>query len=137
MIEMSKQRLLKGALILFLSTGPSIACDPEEMINELRAQCREGIASVAVLIEPLKPRLTMSERASVLEHVTAAGPNIGSGDEELCHRRPVFRLGEMKMFFMCLRAPGADIRRKACARMASLSLVGDWPTQHDSRRIKY
>jgi len=42
MIEMSKQLSLKVALILFLSAGPSAACDPEEMINELRAQCREG-----------------------------------------------------------------------------------------------
>jgi hypothetical protein len=72
MIQMSKQLLLKGSLILFLSTGPSIACDPEEMINELRAQCREGIASVAVLIEPLKPQLTMSERGSVESKINEA-----------------------------------------------------------------
>ena len=38
---MSKQLSLKVALILFLSAGPSAACDPEEMINELRAQCRD------------------------------------------------------------------------------------------------
>jgi len=38
MIEMNKQLLPKAALILFLSAGPSAACDPEEMINELRAQ---------------------------------------------------------------------------------------------------
>ena len=35
---MSRQLSLKVALILFLSAGPSAACDPEEMINELRAQ---------------------------------------------------------------------------------------------------
>jgi hypothetical protein len=45
---MSKQVVLKVALILFLSAGPSAACDPEEMINELRAQCREAIASAVV-----------------------------------------------------------------------------------------
>src|SRR5262249_38183751 len=45
MIEMSKQLSLKVALILFLSAGPSAACDPEEMINDLRAQCRDAITS--------------------------------------------------------------------------------------------
>jgi hypothetical protein len=72
MIQMSKQLLLKGGLILFLSTGPSIACDPEEMINELRAQCREGIASVAALIEPLKPQLATYERSSVESKIKEA-----------------------------------------------------------------
>ena len=62
---MSKQLSLKVALILFLSAGPSIACDPEEMINALRDQCREAIASAAGLIEPLKPQLTSSERSSI------------------------------------------------------------------------
>jgi hypothetical protein len=65
MIEMSKHLSLKAALILFLSAGPSIACDPEEMINALRDQCREAIASAAGLIEPLKPQLTSSERNSI------------------------------------------------------------------------
>src|SRR6516162_4765205 len=64
-IEMSKHPSLKAALILFLSAGPSIACDPEEMINALRDQCREAIASAAGLIEPLKPQLTSSERSSI------------------------------------------------------------------------
>jgi len=36
MVNMSRQLSLKVALILFLSAGPSAACDPEEMINELR-----------------------------------------------------------------------------------------------------
>jgi hypothetical protein len=63
---------LKAGLILLLSAAPSAACDPEEMINELRAQCRGGIASVAVLIEPLKPQLTTSERSSVESKVNEA-----------------------------------------------------------------
>jgi hypothetical protein len=42
-----------------------MACDPEEMINELRAQCRDGIASVVALVEPLRAQLTASERSSV------------------------------------------------------------------------
>ena len=62
---MSKHPSLKAALILFLSAGPSFACDPEEMINALRDQCREAIASAAGLIEPLKPQLTSSERNSI------------------------------------------------------------------------
>jgi hypothetical protein len=65
MSEMSKQLSLKVALILFLSAGPSAACDPEEMINELRAQCRDAITSAVTLIEPIKPPLTMLERNSV------------------------------------------------------------------------
>jgi hypothetical protein len=55
---MSRQLVLKAALILFLSAGPSAACDPEEMINELRAQCRDAIASAAALMEPIKPALS-------------------------------------------------------------------------------
>ena len=65
MIEMSKQLSLKVALILFLSAGPSAACDPEEMINELRAQCRDAVASAVTLIEPIKPALTTPDRNTV------------------------------------------------------------------------
>jgi hypothetical protein len=62
---MSKQLVLKVALILFLSEGPSAACDPEEMINELRAQCRDAIASAAALIEPMKPTLMAPDLSTV------------------------------------------------------------------------
>ena len=62
---MSRQVILKAALILFLSAGPSAACDPEEMINELRAQCRDAIASAVALIEPMKPTLTAPDRTTV------------------------------------------------------------------------
>ena len=62
---MSKPLLFKTAVILLLSTAPTMACDPEEMINELRAQCRDGIASVVALVEPLRAQLTASERSSV------------------------------------------------------------------------
>ena len=65
MIEMSKQLSLKVALILFLSAGPSAACDPEEMINELRAQCRDAITSAVALIEPIKSALTTPDRNTV------------------------------------------------------------------------
>jgi hypothetical protein len=65
MIQMSKHLSLKAALILVLSAGPSVACDPEEMINELRAQCRDAIASAVALMEPMKPDLSAVERASV------------------------------------------------------------------------
>jgi hypothetical protein len=59
---MSRQLALKVGLILFLSAGPSVACDPEEMINELRAQCRDVIASAAALMEPIKPALSTPDR---------------------------------------------------------------------------
>jgi hypothetical protein len=65
MIQMNKQLVLKTALILFLSAGPSAACDPEEMINELRAQCRDAISSAVVLIEPMKPALTTTDRNTI------------------------------------------------------------------------
>jgi hypothetical protein len=59
---MSRQLILKVALILLLSAGSSAACDPEEMINELRAQCRDAITSAVALIEPMKPALTAPDR---------------------------------------------------------------------------
>jgi hypothetical protein len=62
---MRRRLIPKAVLILFLSAGPSAACDPEEMINELRAQCREAIASAAALVEPLKSTLTTAERSSI------------------------------------------------------------------------
>jgi hypothetical protein len=65
MIQMSKHLAFKAALILLLSAGPSAACDPEEMINELRAQCRDAITSALALIEPIKSELSATERASV------------------------------------------------------------------------
>src|SRR5215467_8280545 len=65
MIEMNRQLIWKAALILLLSAGPSAACDPEEMINELRAQCRDAIASAVALIEPMKPALSAPDRSAV------------------------------------------------------------------------
>ena len=69
---MSRQLTLKAALILFLSTGPSAACDPEEMINELRAQCRDAITSAVALIEPLKPALAAPDRNTVENKIKEA-----------------------------------------------------------------
>jgi hypothetical protein len=65
MIEMNRQLVWKAALILLVSAGPSAACDPEEMINELRAQCRDAIASAVALIEPMKPALSAPDRTTV------------------------------------------------------------------------
>jgi hypothetical protein len=69
---MNRQLVLKAALILFLSAGPSAACDPEEMINELRSQCRDAIASAVALIEPMKPALTASDRNTVEANIKEA-----------------------------------------------------------------
>jgi hypothetical protein len=69
---MSRNLLPKAALILLLSVGPSAACDPEEMINELRAQCRDAIASAVALMEPMKPALSVVELASVEAKVKEA-----------------------------------------------------------------
>jgi hypothetical protein len=72
MVNMSRRLILKVALILFLSAGPSAACDPEEMINELRAQCRGAISSAVALIEPMKPALTAPDRNTVEAKVKEA-----------------------------------------------------------------
>jgi len=72
MITMSRQLILKAALILFFSAGPSAACDPEEMINELRAQCRDAITSAVALIEPLKPALAAPDRTTVESKIKEA-----------------------------------------------------------------
>jgi len=72
MITMSRQLILKAGLILFLSAGPSAACDPEEMINELRAQCRDAITSAVALIEPLKPALAVPDRTTVESKIKEA-----------------------------------------------------------------
>jgi hypothetical protein len=72
MVNVSRQLILKVALILFLSAGPSAACDPEEMINELRAQCRGAITSAVALIEPMKPALTVPDRNMVEAKVKEA-----------------------------------------------------------------
>ena len=69
---MNRQVVLKAALIFFLSAGPSAACDPEEMINELRAQCRDAITSAVALIEPIKPALAASDRNTVETKVKEA-----------------------------------------------------------------
>ena len=69
---MSSQLTLKTALILFLSAGPSAACDPEEMINELRAQCRDAITSAVALIEPLKAALAAPDRNTVESKIKEA-----------------------------------------------------------------
>jgi hypothetical protein len=69
---MSRNVLPKAALILLLSVGPSAACDPEEMINELRAQCRDAITSAVALMEPMKPELNAVELASVEAKVKEA-----------------------------------------------------------------
>jgi hypothetical protein len=69
---MSRNLLPKAALILLLSVGPSAACDPEEMINELRAQCRDAIASAVALMEPMKSELNAVERVSVEAKVKEA-----------------------------------------------------------------
>jgi hypothetical protein len=72
MIPMNKTLSLKAALILLMSAGPSAACDPEEMINELRAQCRDAIVSAVALMEPMQGGLSAVERASVEAKVKEA-----------------------------------------------------------------
>ena len=63
---------LKAGLILLLSAAPGAACDPEEMINELRAQCLEAVGSAVTLINPIKPVLTALEGNSVESKVKEA-----------------------------------------------------------------
>jgi hypothetical protein len=60
------------AIALVLSVGPGVACDPEEMIKELRAQCEDVIASTVALIEPLKSDFATTERTAVDARVKEA-----------------------------------------------------------------
>jgi hypothetical protein len=62
-----------GLLAFALTAGPSAACDPEEMIKELRAQCREAIEAASTLIDPVKSDLSVAERASIEGRLTEAG----------------------------------------------------------------
>jgi hypothetical protein len=67
-------RLAATFLLAFaLTAGPGAACDPEEMIKELRAQCREAVDAASTLIDPVKSDLSASERASVVLRLTEAG----------------------------------------------------------------
>jgi hypothetical protein len=72
MIEMNRPLIWKAALILLVSAGPSAACDPEDMINELRAQCRDAINSAVALIEPIKPALAAPDRNTVENKIKEA-----------------------------------------------------------------
>jgi hypothetical protein len=42
------------------------------MINELRAQCRDAIASAAALMEPIKPALTTPDRNTLESKIKEA-----------------------------------------------------------------
>src|SRR3954452_577069 len=70
---MSKHFILTGLAVLMLSAGPSAACDPEEMIKELRAQCEDAVKAAVQLIEPVKLDLTEGERSTVDLRVKQAG----------------------------------------------------------------
>ena len=60
-------------LTFALAAGPSAACDPEEMIKELRAQCRESVEAAFNLIEPVKTDLSAADRASLDGRLYEAG----------------------------------------------------------------
>jgi hypothetical protein len=70
---MIKKITFKVGVILLLSAGPSVACDPEEMINELRTQCRDVVGSAVALLEPVKSLLTAAERNSLEAKIQEAG----------------------------------------------------------------
>jgi hypothetical protein len=70
---MIKKITFKVGVILLLSAGPSVACDPEEMINELRTQCMDVIGSAVALLEPMKSLLTAAERNSLEGKIKEAG----------------------------------------------------------------
>src|SRR5215210_2670203 len=71
--SMFKQFIIAGLAVLMLSAGPSAACDPEEMIKELRAQCEDAVKAAVQLIEPLKADLTVGERSAVDVRLREAG----------------------------------------------------------------
>jgi hypothetical protein len=70
---MFKQFIITGLAVLMLSVGPSAACDPEEMIKELRAQCADAVKAAVQLIEPLNADFTEGERSIVDVRLKQAG----------------------------------------------------------------
>jgi hypothetical protein len=58
-----------GAL---LSAGPSVACDPEEMLKELRAQCADALAASIALVDAVQSDLASGEHASVHARIDEA-----------------------------------------------------------------
>lgn len=70
---MFKQFIITGLTVLVLSAGPGAACDPEEMIKELRAQCEDAVKAAVQLIEPLKADITASERGTIDVRLREAG----------------------------------------------------------------
>jgi hypothetical protein len=70
---MKRSFILTGLTVLVLSAGPGNACDPEEMIKELRAQCEDAIKTAVSLIEPLKADLTDGERSTIDLRLKQAG----------------------------------------------------------------
>jgi hypothetical protein len=70
---MFKQFIITGLSVLALSAGPSAACDPEEMIKELRAQCEDAVKAAVQLIEPLKADLTAGEHSTIDVRLKQAG----------------------------------------------------------------
>src|SRR6476661_6631399 len=123
MINMSRQLILKAALILFLSAGPSAACDPEEMINELRAQCRDAITSAVALIEPLKPALAAPDRntvdskikeATVLCNSDSAVP-VNAGRRDACQARADASASAFRARAHACAALPADLAGRGCA----------------------
>jgi hypothetical protein len=67
-------RLASILLLAFaVSAGPSAACDPEEMIRELRAQCHDVIQSASTLVQPVMSDLSADERAAVDVRLAEAG----------------------------------------------------------------
>jgi hypothetical protein len=57
---------------LVLSAGPSVACDPEEMIKELRAQCQDAVAAMVSLLDVVEAELAGAEHAAVHARINEA-----------------------------------------------------------------
>jgi hypothetical protein len=55
-----------------VAAGPSVACDPEEMLNELRAHCRDAVGASAALIDALRADLAGNEHAAVHARIDEA-----------------------------------------------------------------
>jgi hypothetical protein len=66
-------RFLPAVLLgLIVAAGPSVACDPEEMLKELRAQCEDAVAASAGLLDVLKADLAGGEHAAVHARIDQA-----------------------------------------------------------------
>jgi hypothetical protein len=65
-------KFLPIVLLGLVAAGPSVACDPEEMLKELRAHCADAVTASVALIDALRSDLASGEHAAVHARINEA-----------------------------------------------------------------